>query len=377
MTYDVGGAPAPAETSAAPETVIDTEVVHTPNPISTETQVDTKPAPSIDDALDRAEAKVKADAAKEPVKTEAKADPVKRDETGKYSSDKPKEPIAEAAKAVETVAVKADPAAPIKAAAPSDSPARFSQDAKDAWATTPDPVKVEVNRAIKELEQGHTKYKTDAEAFHTIREFDEMAKRGGTDLRTALGKYVGMEQLLRQDNIKGLQAICDNIGIPLREVAAKILGQTPEENASQSDATIRELKHELAGLKQQLGGVTQHITHQRETSLMDNITSFAAKPENSRFDELADDIAFFLKSGRTQDLSEAYRLAERLNPAPAQATVDTKPTASSAAAIDLVAQTQKGSKSINGAPSSGSNPALRKPSKSLDESLDRAFAALG
>ena len=378
MTDDVsGGAAAPAD--SAP--VADAEVVHTPNPISTE------PAPpSIDDALSRAEAKVKAEAAKDtpaPVKsetkTEAKADTkaetkpveskpeVKRDETGKFASDKP---VTDAQKAASEPAPK--PAAE-QAKSVSDAPARFSDDAKAIWKDAPEAVRRETERAIKELTQGHEKYRASAEKFEALKEFDEMATKSGTDLKTALTRYVNIEQTLRQDPIKGLQAVCENMGLSLRDVAAHIMGQTPEQQASQSDATIRDLKQQVAALTEQLGGVTQTIKQQRESATHEQIAKFAA--DNPRFDELSDDIAFFLKSGRTNDLSEAYKLAERLNPAPVQAAAE--PPASSAANIDLVAQTQKGSKSINGAPSHGSSPAARKPSKSLDESLDRAFAALG
>ena len=375
MTDDVsGGAVAPAD--SAP--VADAEVVHTPNPISTEPS-----PPSIDDALDRAEAKVKADAAKDapvPVKsetkTEAKAETkadtkpveskteVKRDETGKFASDKPAEkPANEPAPKPAT-----EQAKPV-----SDAPARFSDDAKAAWEDVPEDARRETERAIKELTQGHEKYRASAEKFDAIKEFDDMATKSGTDLKTALTRYVNIEQTLRQDPIKGLQLVCENMGLSLRDVAAHIMGQTPEQQSSQADATIRELKQQVATLTDQLGGVTKSIQQQRESATHEQITKFAA--ENPRFDELADDIAFFLQSGRTRDLSEAYKLAERLNPAPVQAAVETP--ASSAANIDLVAQTQKGSKSINGAPSHGSSPATRKPSKSLDESLDRAFAALG
>lgn len=375
MTDDVsGGAAAPAD--SAP--VADAEVVHTPNPISTEAA-----PPSIDDALDRAEAKVKADAAKDapaPVKSEAKSEPktetkpetkpveskpeLKRDETGKFASDKPAE------KAANEPAPKpaTEQAKPV-----SDAPARFSDDAKAVWKDVPEAARRETERAIKELTQGHEKYRASAEKFDAIKEFDDMATKSGTDLKTALTRYVNIEQTLRQDPIKGLQLVCENMGLSLRDVAAHIMGQTPEQQSSQADATIRELKQQVAALTDQLGGVTKTIQQQRESATHEQITKFAA--DNPRFDELADDIAFFLQSGRTRDLSEAYKLAERLNPAPAQAAVETP--ASSAANIDLVAQTQKGSKSINGAPSHGSSPATRKPSKTLDESLDRAFAALG
>jgi hypothetical protein len=153
-------------------------------------------------------------------------------------------------------------------------------------------------------------------------------------------------------------------------VAAHVLNQTPDQNASQQDAIIRELRNEIAGLKDQLGGVTQTIKQQREQSTLSEINKFAA--DNPRFEELADDIAFFMKSGRAKDLPEAYQLAERLNPAPAK--LPEEPPAASSAAPAPTVQTDKGMKSINGAPSSGSSPAAKKRvAKSLDDALDAAF----
>lgn len=79
--------------------------------------------------------------------------------------------------------------------------------------------------------------------------------------------------------------IAKNAGLSLLDVAAKVLGRPPDQGQSVTDSTT------------------------------EAVTKFAA--ENPRFEELSDDIAFFLKSGRTKDLAEAYRLAERLNPVPA------------------------------------------------------------
>jgi hypothetical protein len=165
-------------------------------------------------------------------------------------------------------------------------PARFSTNAKGAWDTTPETVRAEVLRMEKEFIAGFTKYKTAAERDASLTEFHLMAAKGGKNLKDVVASYVNMENLLRADTVKGLELICQNVGMSLREVAVKVLGLTTDE-----------------------GNTTTEM-----------VTKFAA--ENPRFEELADDIAFFLKT-RTKDLAEAYRLAERLNPAPAAPALDT------------------------------------------------------
>jgi hypothetical protein len=71
-----------------------------------------------------------------------------------------------------------------------------------------------------------------------------------------------MEQKLRGDLLGGLDEIVPMrpaASYSLRDVAAHVMGQTPEQNQSQSDATIRELKQTVASSRKQVGGVTQTI----------------------------------------------------------------------------------------------------------------------
>lgn len=357
-----------------------------PESAQAKTEAPAKPA-SLDDSIDRAIAKSaekqvaaakesakapepKADAKAEP-KPEAKAAP-ERGEGGKFVA---KEPAANAPAAGNAQPPKApEPAKPSFTA--SEAPQRFSDDAKKEWATAPESVRRETERAIKELTDGFQKYKASAERDQTLNEFHEMAKASGKELSGVVREYVNMENALRTNLLGGLDTICQRMGVSLRDVAAHVMGQKPEEQASQQDATIRELRQQISRLEQQVGGVTQTIEQQREQATLTEINKFAA--DHPRFEELAEDIAFFMKSGRAKDLPEAYELAERLNPAPAGQAKETAPAASSAAPPEPPVQPDKGQKSINGAPSAGSTPAAKKrASKSLDEALDRAFGAAG
>ena len=159
-------------------------------------------------------------------------------------------------------------------------PARFSAEAKAAWDTAPETLRAEVSRMEKEFTAGFAKHRASAEAFEHVREYDEMAKKGGTTLKEALSKYVNMENQLRADPIKGLEIICQNVGLSLREVAA-LLGVSPGQGQGGADSTH------------------------------DSVTKFAAA--HPRFEELSEDIVFFLDTGRADDLAEAYTLAERFN----------------------------------------------------------------
>lgn len=162
-------------------------------------------------------------------------------------------------------------------------PTRFSPAAKAAWDTAPETVRAEVSRMEKEFKAGFAKYKAAAARDADLSEFHGLAAKGNTTVKEALSRYVHMENQLRANPVKGLEIICQNIGMSLRQVAAKVLGLT---------------------LDQGEGGAG--LTHE-------NVAKFAA--EHPRFEELSEDIALFLTT-RTGDLAEAYALAERLNPVP-------------------------------------------------------------
>ena len=367
---------------------------------------------STKEAIRAAAAKVETDAAKpiavaakpaaEPAKETAKEAPAKVAEPAADEGAKPVEPAAKAeparaadGKFTADPAKTADPAAsvePAKAPLPSHTaeppPARMSAKAKEEWPTLPEESRNEVLRMGKEFQAGFEKYKTAAERDAGLAEFHDMAAKGGTDVKTALSKYVGMENLLRTDPIAGLHEVAKNVGMSLKDVAAKILNQAPDAVASQADATIRNLTARLDKAEAALNGIHGEKETAKTNSTTEAVTKFAADPANSRFEELSEDIAFFLKSGRTTDLAEAYKLAERLNPAPAakvEADIPAAAVASSAPAaaalklvppIDQAAQT-RGQKSIAGTPSAGSDLAATQPSNSIKEALRKAKARAG
>jgi hypothetical protein len=170
------------------------------------------------------------------------------------------------------------PTAIVTACTPADvvqpPPKRFSAAAKEAWASVPETVRAEVLRLEAELTAGLKMHQAAAERDADLAGFHARAAKGGIALKDSLSAYVNLEDLLRSDPDKGLEVIFQNIGISSREWAMKLVGQTPD-----VDATTQE------------------------------VLEFAAA--HPRFEELADDICFFIESGRADDLAEAYSLAER------------------------------------------------------------------
>lgn len=300
---------------------------------------------------------------------------VARDEaTGKFTKVATDTPAADAPKGDEPAKA---PALPSHTA--STPPARFSPAAKEKWAEAPEEVRAETERAVKELTQGFEKHRAAAERDAGLAEYHELAAKGGTDVKTALSKYVGMENLIRKDPVAGLHEIAKNAGLNLRDVAAKILNQPADEARSQADQRVAALENEIAELKKGFGTIHAERQQAQTDTTTKSVSEFAAA--NPRFEELADDIAFFLRT-RTKDLAEAYKLAERLNPAPASpvpvAVASSAPVATAAATPPkptLVSSSDAGSKSIAGTPTAGSDPVRKQPSNSIREAIRKAAAA--
>lgn len=322
--------------------------------ISTPEVETSAPASTAREAIERAFQSVNGEEAKPSTVERA------RDEAGRFApkqADKPAEvaPVAQdgqqQTQAPETPATVAPP------------PQRFAKFAQEAWAQAPETVRAEVIRMEAELTKGLNEYQ---QRWEPLKQFDEMAKAGGTTLDQALSAYVNMENLLRSDPVRGLVEICHNAGIDPAQVGQILAGQQPTGGASPEVAA---LKAEIANLKQELQGVGQTIS-QRDT--LAQVEAFAK--DKPRFDELSETIAEMLSTGFAKNLQDAYEKAERLNPAPAPAV--TIPTA--APKTPDPAQTQKkASLSITGSPASGSNPGSRKPAGSPREALENALAQMG
>ena len=310
-----------------------------------------KPEPK----ADKPEAKPDANAAEKAAKPDDAPQERERNPDGTFKAKEPAE--GEPVEAPEA----AEPEKPAEDAG--EPPSRFSPDAKAAWKDAPTPVRKETERMLRELEGGLEQYR---QKFEPLKEFDSLAQKHGTTIQDALRNYVGIERLIAQDPIKGLNQVCENAGLSLRDVAAHIMGQKPEQAASQQDATIRELRSKIAELERGFGSVNQTIQQQRESATLGEVQKFAA--DHPRFEELSPDIAKLLQTGMAEDLPSAYEMAERLKPAPIPAQAPAAP-----AAPPPAAQTRKPNLSVTGAPASGSNPGQRAPSSSAREAAKRAL----
>ncbi len=347
----IGSAPSapasePVSTPVAETTTQSAEPSTSAPSSKSDRKYDPSPSASIDRAFDKVFEGLDAD--------EKPASTRQRDQAGRFA---PADPNAQAATPDGKEQQPAQPASKLAA------PDRFSPDAKAAWEQAPEPVRAEVNRAITELTSGIERYKADFEPYRAL---DQQLKANGQSFQEVFNHYTGIENLLQENPVQGLDQICRNMGMSLEQVARHVLGQPEDQRAAQSSRVIASLQQELQQVKSQINSFSQNAEQQAIAASMREVAEFAKA--NPRIDELATDVKLFLETGRATTLADAYHMAERLNPAPAQAApVQTTPAA----------QTRPARTSISGAPASGSTPGSRKRSASIDDALDRAMDIAG
>lgn len=369
---------------------------------------DPKPEPmSLDDAVKKAAGETKAQQeaetkdegkekpAKEAKPAKAEKAPVERGEGGKFKAKEPVQDNAQA-QAEQNHEASGDDGGedgqdggkrPSEGRNIDEPPARFLPRAKEKWASVDPDVKGEVHRAIETMERGMEEYREDREFRKSIKYFEDLAEKAGTDFHTALRRYVDLDLRLANDPAGVIEDILAVVKITPQQYAAHVLGQehqrTQNPQAYAQNQQTQALQQQIAGLQQQIQQLTQGTMQEREAARIsaverDVIGPFAA--ENPRYKELEADIAFFLNSGKVpsnlperQRLEVAYDMAERINPAPSYAQNERVSPAPNAQRPLNPA----GSKSVRGNPSPGASAPKRNAALSLDESIKAAMAQNG
>jgi len=275
-----------------------------------------------------------------------------------------------------------------------DPPQRMTEAAKADWHATPETVRGDMHRMQQEFSTAYQKFRGDHETMNTIRPFDELAKKQGTNLNKALINYVSMETKLRNDVVGGLDLIVDNLNLrhddgspqgrklTLQDVAWHIINQTPEQRqmvAQRNAAAAQKLQldaaqRRIANLEKQ----NQQAQYERAfVHTRGAVDQYAQS--HPRLDELGDLIEAEVKLGF--DLDTAYRRAELLRPATHAAQTRTDGTApqtrTHAAQTRSTSAQTRTDRSISGAPSGSNGAARPKPSANRRDAIANAIKRVG
>lgn len=208
-----------------------------------------------------------------------------------------------------------------------EPPSKFLPDAKEHWRNVPRAVQRDIATLTADHEREIGQYRESHERYESVRQFDEIARGNGRELKDSLARVVEIENALQANPIAGLNRILMEVGprkadgqpVSLYEVAEHIVragpdgyrqmmaqGQPQQQQAPREDPRISQLEQRLAAM-------------QEEQLANQVIQPFMA--EHPRYAELEQDIAFFLQSGRIptslsapERLEAAYDMAARINP---------------------------------------------------------------
>lgn len=322
---------------------------------------------------------------KDPVK-EAKADDKADDDEDDASARETKAPSGR----TETPAAKPEgeekvPDKPQDGKRHIDAPKSFLPKAREVWRNTPRDVQTEVERMVRDHEEQVQRFSETSQRYESIRHYDELARSNGRDLKDSLEQVHQLENLMATNPIAGVNAILMQAGprkadgqpISLYELAQHIVQSGPQSyqqmvQQAQQQPQQQQPNREVEELRQQVQAM------QQEQLANQIIAPFRAA--NPRYDELQEDIAFFLQSGRIpaslslqERLAAAYDMAERINPA---SYVETRSEPDSGPAPERRADDGlSGTKSIRSAPGSVSEDVEVKPREG-ESSRDSLMAEL-
>lgn len=312
-------------------------------------------------------AEVKADAKPDEraVKTDEKAadekTPRQRNEQGKFAKAEAEAPEASGDKGEPDKAATGQDGSergrPSEGRQHVEPPARFLPKEREGWANVPNVVKSAIDRISKEHETEVAQYRTSHEEWAKLAKFDAMAKQHNVQIADALERYTNFDGLLQSNPIEAIRQIMATRGITPEQYANHVLSN-PEAHRAPAQAPAPDPQFQQMGTKvQQLEATIEEMRNaQAVTSIIEPF-----RAANPRYDELQDDIALFLQSGKIpaslspqEKLEAAYDMAVRINPTSA-VEASQAPEAIAAKPASPAKTPDAGTKSIRGAPN-GQDP---------------------
>ena len=291
-----------------------------------------------------------------------------RDEKGRFAQKAGDEPAP-----VETApeAEPDKPAEPVKAIRP---PVGWPVAAKAEFDKLPAPVREAIARREEEVDKGFQKY-------GGLKPFVEEAEKYGTTLSEVVTRYRAVDRQLESDFLGGLDAIARQFRADPRSVAqayairhgvSQAIGMTEQQ---QPPAYQQQERIDPNAIVQQVWGQFEEKQQQRETQTA--IQAFAADPKNVFFENVRDDMATLLSTGKAESLEDAYDKACWLNPETRAFRIKEQPSQTPKPNTQAIQQAKQAAKAVGGAPSPGFNPGAGQSNAniSLRDQIKAAVAA--
>ena len=244
---------------------------------------------------------------------------IPRDDSGKFTSQEPAP--------AETISNPQEPAPKeqepeLKVPTTEEAPGNWTQDkppqswtpaARERWGEIPEDLRKEIVRREEAAVNGLRKFQEQFEPIRRVADglspFIQEASGFGVEPVDYIANVMNTERVLRTADVKGkfqaIMNIADQYGVPLREIINESVGEKvfqPQQQAQIPQEVQRQLEEMRAWQERQ--------TTERH---MQEIRQFATTKEF--FNDVKDDMAILLDSGRASSLADAYDQAIWLNPA--------------------------------------------------------------
>jgi len=256
-----------------------------------------------------------------------------------------------------------------------EPPARFLPEARTKWANVPNEVKTEVHRVTAEYDAELERVRPAAEAYESVKEYDEMAKSAGTTMKDAMRNYVEIDKLLLSNPAQGFARIMQSIGITPQQLVQEIT-KNPQAFQLAPQQPSPQPQQQVSPEVQRLQQENQELRHDAIVrAAQPIIDAFAA--DHADFSEKWPTMQAIIRSGvitelygtgltPAQRLAEAYRMAG--GNAPSQSAPQALPDHSDASAA-RPAKPDAGTKSVRGAPNDGDDTPTDEEPTELREML--------
>lgn len=218
----------------------------------------------------------------------------------------------------------APPESPIAAPATTQSdlntpPKTWRPEAASTWAALPEPAKQEILKREADIFKGIEGYRQDATIGKALRNTIDpyvgyLQSRGIPPMEAVRGlmqSHYTLATGTQQQKIELLTSMARSYGVELSAGGALGTAEPPP----YIDPAVAGLQKELQAVKSQLSETERYRAEQVRVGIRSEVDTFAQDPAHPHFDEVSNEVAFLLQSGKASTLKDAYEQAIWLNPA--------------------------------------------------------------
>jgi hypothetical protein len=261
-------------------------------------------------------------------------------------------------------------------------PASWSAAAKTKFATLDPDVQQEVLKRERDVTDGLAQRQQRDERFNRLDSLlaprRERFQLAGLDEFQAVQALFAAQDFLERTPREGIAYLARQYGVDLRSFAQGVPAQTAQPPLHPAIQQLLTKVQTLESAQAQ----QQTAQHQAATShFVSEVQSFRTDPKNLYFDNVADDMAVLLQSGRASTLQDAYDRAVWANPETRplvqQSTEAAREADRQAAARAKAERARHASGSVTGSPTPGSSPTRgQSPTSSVADDLRDSFREL-